>query len=48
MVRQRMEKFVHQVLPSISEEITITKLEMPWRRMFEVDLEVQYRDESVV
>ena len=48
MVKQRLEEFIYKVLPCISTGITITKLEMPWRRMFEVDLEVQYQDESVV
>ena len=44
-VRKRIEHFAESYLPSIANRIHITKLAMPWKRMFEVDLEAEYEVE---
>ena len=41
-VRRRIKHFAESYLPSIANRIHITKLAMPWKRMFEVDLEAEY------
>ena len=37
-------KFIKNELSSISANLQISKLIMPWRRMFEVDMDVEYVD----
>ena len=44
-VRRRIKHFAESYLPSIANRIHITKLAMPWKRMFEVDLEAKYEVE---
>ena len=44
-VRRRIKHFAESYLPSIANRIHITKLAMPWKRMFEVDLEAEYEVE---
>lgn len=36
IVKQELEAFTKKYLPSIADNITITHVSMPWRRMFEV------------
>lgn len=42
MIAQELEAFGKIYLASIASGITIKSVAMPWRRMFEVDLEVEY------
>lgn len=44
MVRDGLHKYVAEQLPSIQDKLTIDHVSMPWRRMFEVHLEVSYHD----
>ena len=39
-----LEEFIKNELSSISANSQISKLIMPWRRMFEVDMDVEYVD----
>lgn len=48
MVKEELETFAKEVLTSIAEKIEIEKTEMPWKRMFEVNLEVKYQNDEVV
>lgn len=43
VIRKGLMDFAKKILPSIVSGITVTKIELPWRRMFEVDLEAEYR-----
>lgn len=43
MVKDRLERFVEQQLGSISRDVTIHRISMPWRRMFEVHIEASCR-----
>lgn len=45
MVWDSLDEFVRNELSSIAAKIRIKKVEMPWKRMFEVDLEAEYQDE---
>ena len=47
-VRKQLGAFAKETLPSIADRLTITNVQMPWRRMFEVNLEVKYQSVSVV
>lgn len=47
-VKKELQIFAQNTLPSIAENLTITKVEMPWKRMFEVNLEVRYCHEKMV
>ena len=42
MVKEELQKFMEESLSSISDSVTIKKVSMPWSRMFEVNLEVEY------
>ena len=44
LVKERLEKFIENELSSISANLQISKLIMPWRRMFEVDITVKYEN----
>lgn len=45
MVKDALVDFINKNLSSICNDIEIKKVTMPWRRMFEVNLEVKYLDE---
>ena len=38
LVRERLDVHMTRLLPKIAEEFAIDRCQMPWRRMFEVDL----------
>ncbi len=42
MVKEELEQFVKEKLSSAADEIVVKKVSMPWSRMFEVNLEVEY------
>ena len=42
IVREELEAFVKEHMPSIAEHIQITNVWMPWKRMFEVGLDVKW------
>ena len=42
-VRQRLLDFLWKYLPSLAPHIELRDVRMPWRRMFETDLEVAWR-----
>ncbi|ERJ13646.1 DUF4127 family protein [Haloplasma contractile] len=42
IVRKKLEDFIAKTLPSVANNIQITDCYMPWRRMFEVGIEVEY------
>ena len=46
IVKEELEDFVRKEMPSIADGVTITKLQLPWRRMFEVDLEARYEQQN--
>ena len=43
IVKERLEEFIKNELSSISDNLQISKLIMPWRRMFEADIDVSYK-----
>jgi hypothetical protein len=48
IVKEQLEKFIEEYMPSIFENIKITDVYMPWRRMFETGLNViaEFKDEK--
>jgi|SRR5690554_1026642 len=44
IVKEALENFVKTYLPSIKNKVKITDIYMPWRRMFEVGLTVEYKN----
>lgn len=44
LVREKLISFAEKNLSSVKEHITISKVYMPWRRMFEVGMEVIYKE----
>ncbi|HCZ23621.1 MAG TPA: hypothetical protein DHV05_02005 [Acholeplasmataceae bacterium] len=44
MVEKRLQMFIHQYLAPIEKHIVIERVWMPWKRMFEVGVEVKYQD----
>ena len=48
MVKEALEDFVKKDLTSIRDRIRIRKATMPWSRMFEVNLEVEYLNDTHV
>ena len=42
LVKAELEEFIKNELSSISNNLKILKLIMPWRRMFEVDIDAKY------
>ncbi len=42
LVHKELDEFLQKDLSSISKNVTITKVALPWRRMFEVNLEAKY------
>ncbi len=44
IVKEKLEEFIKNELSSISANLQISKLIMPWRRMFEVDITVKYEN----
>jgi hypothetical protein len=45
MIEKRLNMFIHTYLAPIEANIVIEKVWMPWKRMFEVGLEVTYREQ---
>lgn len=45
MVQDSLKRFARTELSSIASHIQIKKVAMPWKRMFEVDLEAEYQNE---
>lgn len=45
-VQEELMKFTREKLSSVADRICIQKVSMPWRRMFEVDLEIQYESDE--
>ena len=43
LVRQELEAFVQQRMPGIAPHVAVSDAWMPWRRMFEVGLQVTWR-----
>ncbi|MDY4517673.1 MAG: DUF4127 family protein [Candidatus Spyradocola sp.] len=43
LVRQELEAFVRERMPSIASHVDVADAWMPWRRMFEVGLQVTWR-----
>lgn len=43
IVKEELEAFVKEAMPSIASHVTITDTWMPWRRMFEVGLQVKWQ-----
>lgn len=41
LVRQRLDAYMRELLPQIADRYSIDRCQMPWRRMFEVDLTLQ-------
>lgn len=48
MVKEELEEFVKRELTSIEDRVRIKKATMPWSRMFEVNLEVEYFGDTYV
>ena len=44
LVKQELEAFVREHMPSIAPHVAIRDVWMPWRRMFEVGLTVEWKD----
>ena len=43
LVRQELEAFVQQRMPGIAPHVAVSDAWMPWRRLFEVGLQVTWR-----
>ena len=43
LVRRHLQDYMAELLPGLAEKYTIDRCQMPWRRMFEVDLTLKYR-----
>lgn len=43
LVRQHLTSYMGELLPQVAEHYTIDRCQMPWRRMFEVDLTLKHR-----
>lgn len=41
-VARRLEEFIQKAMPSVAAHIRLQKVRLPWRRMFEAELEVRY------
>ena len=44
MVNEQLQEFAKQSLSSIASEIKIMNVQMPWKRMFEVDLDARWQE----
>ena len=44
MVNDQLQAFAKQYLSSIVSEIKIMNVQMPWKRMFEVDLDARWQE----
>ena len=44
MVNDQLQEFAKQYLSSIASEIKIMNVQMPWKRMFEVDLDARWQE----
>lgn len=45
MVKEDLQKFINESLVSVADKVALKKVTMPWNRMFEVDLEVEYAND---
>lgn len=43
-VARRLRTFIDQAMPSVAAHIVLARVRLPWRRMFEPDLDVRYQD----
>ncbi|MBR6571103.1 MAG: DUF4127 family protein [Clostridia bacterium] len=43
IVKEELESFIHEYMPSIADRIEIADVWMPWARMFEVGLDVKWK-----
>jgi hypothetical protein len=43
LVRLHLQAYMQQLLPQVAENYTIDRCQMPWKRMFEVDLTLRHR-----
>lgn len=41
-VARRLRKFIQEEMPSVASHIVLERVRLPWRRMFEPDLDVRY------
>ncbi len=44
IVQEELKKFIKQYIPSLVHHVKFKDVYMPWRRMFEVGLDIQYLD----
>ncbi|MDF2698681.1 MAG: hypothetical protein K0Q49_237 [Haloplasmataceae bacterium] len=44
IVKEELFKFLETYIPSIAKNVVINDIYMPWRRMFEVGLDITYKD----
>ena len=44
VVKAGLEEFIKNELSSIGNKLNILSLTLPWKRMFEVDMDVEYVD----
>lgn len=47
LVRQRLEAYMAEILPQVTEKYQIDRCQMPWKRMFEVDLTAKRRSMDI-
>lgn len=47
LVRQRLDAYMEALLPEIAARYAIDRCQMPWKRMFEVDLTLKPRTENM-
>lgn len=47
LVRQRLQVYMQALLPEIAENYDVDRCQMPWKRMFEVDLSCKRRTETL-
>lgn len=47
MVKEQLIQFTKEYLPSIVDRLDIVSVYMPWRRMFEINLRVSYKDDKI-
>ena len=47
LIKKSLEDFVKEELYSLKGKLAIIKVILPWRRMFEVDIEVNYSERQL-
>ena len=43
LVREHLDAYMGELLPQVADHYTIDRCQMPWKRMFEVDLTLKHR-----